>query len=109
MPDPPWFTKLNQRKSIKALPTPEEYREKRREKWDIQQKARQNANRNAKRWKRRTEQYQTNIHGVFSGSYYQPPGQTILVRGNTKAQIRYEAVRGVQPIRWLKVPYEAPR
>ena len=106
MPDPKWFPKV--RKSIKALPTKEELQEKRRLQFQIEQRAMHEAHRRERLWKLRTQTYQTNINGVFMGSYQKPTGQTILVRGNTRAEIRYEAVKGANPLRWIRVGYEAP-
>lgn len=106
MPNPPWFPKV--RKSVKTVDW-EAIRKKRIQATIEQRTQKAKARRDALVWKRRTEKYRINIHGVFEGSYYRPIGETIIVRGNTKTKVRYEAVRGAKPLRWIRVPYEAPR
>lgn len=90
------------RRSIKALPTAEEYRQRRRE--QVQQ--RQRERRQDLIWRRRTEEYQVDGEGIFEGSYRRGNGKTVLVRGSTVAQVRWEKEEGERY--WQKVPYEAP-
>lgn len=90
------------RRSIKALPTAKEYRQKRIERFQEHRRER----RQDLLWRRRTEEYQVDEEGFFEGSYRRGNGKQVLVQGSTVGQVRWEKEEGERL--WQRVPYQAP-